>query len=91
MRDLQTLRCELDGIDREIVALFARRMAVCDEVADYKAAHGLSVPDASREKEKLSSVRAQCEIDLADDAAELFEKLMALSRARQVRRMEKKK
>lgn len=51
MRDLQTLRDELDGIDREIVALFARRMAVCDEVADYKAAHGLGVPDASREKE----------------------------------------
>ena len=91
MRDLQTLRAELDGIDRELVALFARRMAVCDEVADYKAANGLGVLDASREKEKLSSVRAQCGTDLADDAAELFEKLMALSRARQVRRMEEKK
>ena len=91
MRDLQTLRGELDGIDREIVALFARRMAVCDEVADYKAANGLGVLDAAREKEKLSAVRALCGEELAGDAAELFEKLMALSRARQVRRMEEKK
>lgn len=91
MRDLQTLRAELDGIDRELVALFARRMAVCDEVADFKAANALAVLDAAREEEKLSAVRALCGEELAGDAAELFKTLMALSRARQARRMEAKK
>lgn len=48
MRELRELRQELDGIDRELVHLFEKRMGVALEVAQYKAAHGLPVLDASR-------------------------------------------
>ena len=32
MRDLQQCRAEIDRLDRQIVALFEERMAVCREV-----------------------------------------------------------
>ena len=46
--DLQELRIELDKIDREMTALFARRMRVCEDVARYKMTVGKPVLDASR-------------------------------------------
>ena len=55
MASLTELRGELDAIDREMVALFERRMAVAREVAAYKLANGLPVLDASREAQVIAS------------------------------------
>ena len=78
--ELQDCRREIDRVDRELLALFARRMALCAEVAAYKRAHDLPVLDRSREAEKLESIRQSCPEDLGDYAVRLFEKLMELSR-----------
>jgi len=34
--DLQEIRKQLDGIDREIVSLFEKRMALSGQAAEYK-------------------------------------------------------
>ena len=82
--DLQECREKLDVIDKKIVELFEERMAVSEEVARYKAEHGLPVLDESREKQKLASVRSLVkEENNKEAAAQLFEKIMELSRARQ--------
>lgn len=82
--DLQECREKLDVIDKKIVELFEERMAVSEEVARYKEEHGLPVLDESREKQKLESVRSQVkEENNKEAAAQLFEKIMELSRARQ--------
>ena len=82
--DLQECREKLDVIDKKIVELFEERMAVSEEVARYKAKHGLPVLDESREKQKLASVRSLVkEKSNKEAAAQLFEKIMELSRARQ--------
>ncbi len=49
MKDLQTLRQEIDAVDRDMAALFTARMQAVKEVAAYKRAHGLPVSDAARE------------------------------------------
>ena len=49
MRELEDVRAELDGVDRELVRLFEKRMALCREVARYKLAHGMPVLDAARD------------------------------------------
>lgn len=49
MTDLEKARAEIDACDREMAALFARRMAAVEEVADYKEAAGLPVLDRARE------------------------------------------
>ena len=54
--DLSELRDTLDGIDRQIVELFERRMDVCSQVAGYKIETGKRVFDKEREQQKLKAV-----------------------------------
>ena len=49
MRDLAELRLEIDRIDRQMVELFEQRMAVSEEVAQYKVATGKRILDRERE------------------------------------------
>ena len=53
MKDLNELRREIDGIDRELVKLFEKRMEVSAQIGAYKASRGMPVLDAAREEEKL--------------------------------------
>ena len=53
MRDLLELRDEIDQIDSQIVDLYERRMAISEEVAEYKIAVGKKVFDKQREVSKL--------------------------------------
>ena len=51
--DLLQLRDELDGIDKQIVELYEKRMEVCGQVAAYKIETGKRVFDKEREQQKL--------------------------------------
>ena len=89
MKELQETRRALDAVDREIVRLFEQRMNLARDVAEYKLAHGMPVLDRSREEQVLES---RCE--LLQDAywapalRELYEQIMALSRAEQRKMVE---
>ena len=48
--ELTDLRREMDAIDRELLALFARRMALSGEIAGLKKAAALPVFDPAREE-----------------------------------------
>ena len=88
MRELRELRQELDGIYRELVQLFEKRKGVALEVAQYKAAHGLPVLDASREEQVLQSREAMLDDSaLRSDVRALYVQIMALSRGAQERWM----
>ena len=84
--DLLELRNELDGIDKQIVELYEKRMNVCGQVAEYKIETGTRVFDKEREKQKLEAVRALTHNDFnAYGVTELFEQIMAMSRKLQYR------
>ena len=89
MKDLQETRRALDAVDRQIVALFEERMTLARDVAEYKIARGMPVLDRSREEQVLESRCA-----LLQDAywapalRELYEQIMALSRAEQQKMVE---
>lgn len=89
MKDLQETRRALDAVDRQIVALFEERMNLARDVAEYKIARGLPVLDRGREEQVLESRCA-----LLQDAywapalRELYEQIMALSRAEQQKMVE---
>lgn len=84
MKELQELRQELDQLDREMVVLFERRMALSRQVAQYKLKRGLPVLDASREAQVLDSRAAMLsDASLAPALRKLFETVMALSRDEQ--------
>jgi shikimate kinase len=53
--DINDLRNEIDKIDKEIVALFERRMAVSKDIGQYKKSKGLPLYDQEREQNALQS------------------------------------
>ena len=86
MRELEDVRAELDRVDRELVRLFEKRMALSREVARCKLAHGLPVLDAAREEQVLDSrVSMLNNPALGEDVRTLYFCIMALSRGEQER------
>ena len=82
--DIALLRRELDEIDRELVALFERRMEVSRRVAAYKRERGLPVLDSSREEQVLDTrVDMLSDTNLQDSCRALFQEIMRLSRLEQ--------
>ena len=59
MNELDALRQKIDRIDREMVALFAQRMAITQQVGEYKQAHHMPVLDNSRQQQVLAQVQAE--------------------------------
>ena len=85
---LEKQRAEIDAIDREIVALFERRMQVVVEVARIKKENGIAILDANREKEVITKVQSYLkDATLKEELAEAYETLMKVSKDYQKKRM----
>ena len=54
--DLLEIRDQIDGIDKEIVELFEKRMQLSAEVAEYKISNNKAVWIHSGKKEKLNTL-----------------------------------
>jgi len=79
--DLSELRVTLDGIDRQIVELYEKRMDVCAQVAAYKIETGKRVFDKEREQQKLKAVSELTHNEFnARGVRDLFEQIMSMSR-----------
>ncbi|MBM3639501.1 MAG: hypothetical protein FJW98_08770 [Actinobacteria bacterium] len=79
MASLDDLRADIDDIDKQIVALLARRLRVCADVAALKEQTGATVIQPDRVRRVLSS-RRQWAIDEgvdADFAEHIFRTLLA--------------
>lgn len=89
MSELDVLRGAIDEVDRQIVALFERRMAVTQRVGEYKQSAGLPVLDPRREREVIAK-KMQCltNPELKTDVTLLYETIMAISRRQQRRLVE---
>ena len=85
---LEKQRAEIDAIDREIVALFERRMQVVVDVARIKKENGIAILDANREKEVIAKVQSYLkDAHLKEELAEAYETLMKVSKDYQKKRM----
>lgn len=88
--DLGKIRDNIDGIDKQLVELFEKRMELCREVAEYKIETGKKVLDTEREKAKIEKisqlVKDSDNVHAIDD---LFLQIMANSRKMQYRLLEK--
>lgn len=86
MSELDVLRGAIDEVDRQIVALFERRMAVTQQVGEYKQANGIPVLDAGREREVIANKMACLHNpELKTDVALLYQTIMGISRRQQRR------
>ena len=81
--DLSALRSRINEIDDALVPLFLARMKVSAQVADYKRANGLPVRDEARERALLDRLSASAGDEMSPYVSELYERILALSRAYQ--------
>lgn len=77
---LDELRAQIDRVDRELVALFCRRMALSAAVAAEKQAQGAPVRVAAREQAVLEHVAALADEPLGSYTRALYETILSLSR-----------
>lgn len=68
MKELSEIRKSINEVDAQMRELFTKRMALAKDVAEYKAAHGLPILDAQREREVIESNAAK----LADEELRPF-------------------
>ena len=79
--ELEDIRKELDEVDRQIVELYEKRMALACEVAESKRTNGKNVFDKAREDAKLKSVSGLVkEPEYRQGVQDLFGQLMGSSR-----------
>ena len=81
--ELSELRQQIDGIDRQLVDLFIKRMTVAAEVAEYKRENGMNVLDASRERALLAKVSELSGEDFEEYTRTLYATVLDLSRSYQ--------
>jgi len=82
-KDLSVYREKIDGIDKELVRLFAERMEVAEAIGTYKREMGLPVLDAARERAKLAEVADMAPEDMQEYTKVLYSLLFELSRSHQ--------
>ena len=76
---LAELRRAIDGVDDELVALFAKRFALVKDVAEFKKPRGLPAAIPSRVAEVVARVRLEAEAQgfPPDTAERLWRQLIA--------------
>ncbi len=86
MDGLKTLRDGIDDIDKEILALFMKRMELCKGVADYKKANNMPVFQGGREQEVIDRIKSlTADKRLENGTAALFTTIMDISKILQNR------
>lgn len=80
---LEESRKQIDLIDKEMLSLFEKRMAVADNIAKIKIEKNLPILNADREKEILESAEKSVNIKYSPYAREFCAFVMELSRRRQ--------
>ena len=89
MDDLETVRQTIDEADREMAALFVKRMEAVRKIAAYKAAHGIPVRDEARERAVIEkNVARIANGDLRDYYVSFLQNLMEISRRYQRKKLE---
>jgi len=83
---LMRCRQQIEGIDRELVGLLAKRVAVSKEIGAMKKVAGLPTLDPAREAEVIRRAAALArEVGVSDEKVrDIFWHVIGLSRAVQV-------
>ncbi len=85
--DLNELRQKINEIDKDLVELFKKRMAIAAGVAEYKKEHGLPVLDAARERALLERISEMAGEEFDGYARTLYHTIMDVSKAYQQTRL----
>ena len=84
MNKLEEYRKEIDLIDKEMIALFERRMDVARKVGEYKKENNMEILNSKREEEVIEkNVNSLKNKEYKNVTRKFFENIMELSRSLQ--------
>ena len=83
--NLEEIRTEIDALDKQLLALFERRMDLCRDVALYKKEHNLPVFQPEREEKLLDKIEQAASPDRKHAARTLFSVILDISKQLQSR------
>ena len=78
---LETLRQEIDELDKDLLELFEARMLKVSEIADFKKANNLTILDESREEKVLENIRVIVNQSFHEPAERFLKYIMEISRS----------
>ena len=87
MRNLNEIRKDINAVDAEIRELFLRRMALADEVVNYKMCTGDRILKQDREDQIIAKARASMSAELQQEYQSFVKTTMRVSRKRQYKIM----
>ena len=87
MRELSDIRLDINRVDHEIQKLFLDRMALAEQVADYKIATGDKVLKPDREQALLEMMREQVPDGLQPEYISMLKGIIRVSRMHQYSRI----
>jgi prephenate dehydrogenase len=88
--NLDTLRKQLDSVDKQIVKLLEERFLITDRVALYKDAHKIPLTDKNREQEVLENIRDNVSHGiLKEHISDIYEKIFELNKTARKLRQQK--
>lgn len=79
----EELRNRINELDEQLVSIFAQRMKIAGEIAEYKKENNLPVFDLKREKEIMENIRAISPEDSVEYTELLYPVIFELSRSYQ--------
>lgn len=81
MSELDNYRKEIDTIDKELIALFEKRMDISAKVGDYKKKNSLPIFNGKREEEIIEkNIMKLNNKNYSNFAQSFFKNIMELSR-----------
>lgn len=86
--EITRYRKKIDKTDRKIAILFAKRMAIVEEIGLLKKESGIKVSDPNRELEVVANIRKSSG-KYADYTEELYKKVFEISKKHQLETEEK--
>ncbi len=78
---LESLRQEIDELDKDLLKLFEARMLKVSEIADFKKANNLTILDASREEKVLENIKTAVNQSFHEPAERFLKSIMEISRS----------
>lgn len=84
--EISEIRKQIDEIDESITDLFAKRMTLSAQIADYKKENNLPIFVPEREREILRTVAQQAGAEFSDYTRVLYNTIFDLSRSYQGKR-----
>lgn len=81
MEYLEKLRSEIDGIDRELIKLFEKRIDIVLKIGDYKKNKNMEIFQEDREKQVLKNALSNLEnTEYSEEIVRMLSCIMDISK-----------